>query len=157
MSIKAQLKKYMEVVNSIEIFNEEDRQTLEETIEEFLEYPDDPVDIMITEYDEDKIMGFALFGTVPLTKRCWDIYWIVVSKEYQGRGVGKKLVGILERIIKDRDPNSVIKVETSTKKEYSHARNLYKRLGYIEGGRIPEFYSEHDDLIVFYKKLADSK
>jgi len=100
------------------------------------------------------VVGFVIFGRIPLTVDGWDIYWLAVDKAYQGKGIGKKLLKDVEEHILKEDPQANIRVETSTLKEYAHARNLYYKAGFQEVGRIKDFYASGDDVIIFYKQIA---
>jgi hypothetical protein len=46
-----------------------------------------------------------------------------------------------------------VRVETSQTESYGAARNLYDRLGYPQAARLPAFYRQGDDLIIYYKVL----
>ena len=94
-----------------------------------------------------------IFGKTPLTGSTWDVYWIVVDKDLQGQGVGKKLIGRVEQYLRDKDGFATIRLETSSRKEYWGARKFYVKLGFKESGRIPDFYAVGDGLVTFYKKV----
>lgn len=102
--------------------------------------------------DGDSIIGFIIFGRTPLTEFSWDIYWLIVNNDQQRKGIGRKLVKECEDFILRNENKAILRVETSTKKEFAHARNLYIKQNFKEAGRIPNFYREADDLIVYYKE-----
>ncbi|MFH1771889.1 MAG: GNAT family N-acetyltransferase [Candidatus Omnitrophota bacterium] len=110
--------------------------------------------ILIDEADKEIVKGFIIFGRTPLTEFCWDFYWLAVSSNFQGKGTGKKLLEKAEDFILRKNKQAVIRVETSARKEYAHARNLYVRRGFKEAGRIHGFYSIKDDLVIFYKEFG---
>jgi len=43
-------------------------------------------------YEDDRLVGFALYGPTPCTVGTWDLYWIVVDPAAQRSGLGKLLV-----------------------------------------------------------------
>ena len=40
-----------------------------------------------------ELIGYAAWGRVPLTRRSFDLYWIVVAPTAQGQGVGRRCCG----------------------------------------------------------------
>jgi len=141
---------YLEIAQSTDVFAPEELDILDEVLVECenpkLDY------LLIDDKDEEgKILGFLIFGRTPLTEFCWDVYWLCVHKGSQCKGVGRKLLKKVQEHILERHDYAVLRVETSTRKEYAHARNLYLKKGYLEVGRIPNFYRKDDDLIIFSK------
>ncbi|MFH1783316.1 MAG: N-acetyltransferase [bacterium] len=120
----------------------------------YRDYTDNPLTNynIFYEFVGESVVGFAIFGKTPLTEYGWDIYWIVVEKGFQGHGIGRKLLGSVESYINSKQEKAVMRVETSARMEYTHARKLYTKQGFKQVGIIPDFYSEGDDLIVFYKE-----
>ena len=109
---------------------------------------------VLEETVHDVPAGFIIFGKTPLTQFCWDVYWLVVSPEFQRKGVGKKLLSrVLDHLVMTGE-KIIVRVETSTRKEYANARNFYVKMGFVEAGRIKDFYSREDDLIVFCRYLS---
>lgn len=112
--------------------------------------------VLLTEKEDQKVIGFVIFGRIPITICGWDVYWLVVERDHQGKGIGKKLLKRVEDHILKEFNKCNIRVETSTRKEYAHARNLYLKTGFQEIGRITDFYDQGDDVIVFYKRIVFS-
>ena len=73
-------------------------------------------------------------------------------KNFQGSGIGKKMMSFIEDKLKG-EGNRILIVETSGKAEYELTRAFYVKCNYIKQATIPEFYAEGDDKIVFWKKL----
>lgn len=101
------------------------------------------------------VSGYVCYGPTPLTEGTWDVYWIAVSREGRGRGVGSALSGAAEGKIREASGRLVI-VETSSKPEYENTRRFYVSKGYEEAGRIGDFYAPGDDLVIFKKQLSCS-
>ena len=99
------------------------------------------------------VAGYICFGRTPMTEATWDLYWVVTHAEARGRGIAGSLIRAMERELVRRRANA-IRVETSQKESHEAARRLYDRLGYPEHARVPDFYREGDDLIVYYKVLG---
>jgi ribosomal protein S18 acetylase RimI-like enzyme len=52
-----------------------------------------------------------------------------------------------------RSDKAVIRVETAGRSDYDGQRHFYERAAYRECGRIPNFYSEGDDLVLYCKEI----
>ncbi|MFH1093020.1 MAG: N-acetyltransferase [Candidatus Omnitrophota bacterium] len=152
--MKYEINNYLDITRNTEVFTEGELDTLKEVLED-LKHNKKTSYNLIKEEVEDKLVGFALFGRTPLTEFTWDIYWLIVDKSFQGRGIGKLLLVKIEEFIREKMPRAAIKLETSTRKKYSAARGLYKRFKFQEAGNLPNFYSEGDDMIIFYKEISD--
>lgn len=97
--------------------------------------------------------GFACFGPIACTKGSWDLYWIVVAKEAQGEGLGKRLMRESEERVRAAGGRAVY-VETSSQEKYLPTRRFYAACGYEEAARLKDFYDVGDDKVVYVKRLA---
>lgn len=77
---------------------------------------------------------------------------IAVAPSEQGRGVGASLVQALEQTLKDKGARVLI-ADTSGAEPFMSTREFYRKQGYTEVGRIPEFWAAGDDKVVFWKAL----
>jgi len=89
-----------------------------------------------------------------MTESSFDLYWIVVDSQEQGKGVGTALLRQMEEAILRKFPRARIRVETAGKGEYDYQRRFYLSRQFQEAGRIPDFYSPGDDLVIFWKELG---
>ena len=69
------------------------------------------------------------------------------------RWAGGALVADMERAIAAAGGRRV-RVETSVEEAYGAARSFYQRQGYLEVGRIPDFYKPGDDLLTLCKQIG---
>ncbi len=104
-------------------------------------------------YEDDRLIGFTLYGRTPCTVATWDLYWIVVDPTAQRGGIGRQLMTAAEQDIAGRAGRLIV-VETSSRNDYGPTRRFYESLRYDRAARIPEYYAPDDDLIV-YTKLLD--
>lgn len=98
------------------------------------------------------IAGYACYGPTPLTEGVFDLYWIAVHPEAQGRGIGRELIGYAENDIRSRGGRMLL-IETSSREGYDATIGFYKRANYELAARIKNFYSVGDDKLVFLKEL----
>jgi GNAT superfamily N-acetyltransferase len=124
----------------------------EELIDSYL---DDPVGsgyhILVAEVDST-VEGYICYGPTPLTEGTWDIYWVAVSQEKQGQGIGSALMKSVEKeIVKAKGRLAII--ETSSTSAYEKTRNFHLSQGYEVICRIPDFYTPGDDKLILQKRL----
>lgn len=106
-------------------------------------------------YQDEVLVGFAAFGTVPCTVGTWDLYWIAVDPALHGSGIGRTLMAHCESTIV-AEGGRLIVVETSSRTDYGPTRAFYERLGYRADATIPDYYAPGDGLVVYTKSLAPS-
>ena len=82
----------------------------------------------------------------------FELMWIGVGEEEQGRGAGKLLLLDAEDHAR-RNGGRLMLVCTSSQPATERARAFYERRGYAQCGRIPNFYAEGDDKVIFVKQL----
>jgi len=112
--------------------------------------------LVVVENESSKIVGFMSYGPTPLTEGTYDLYWMAVSREEQGRGYGKELVRWLEKKVKDAAGRMIL-IETSSQPKYESTRRFYLGLDYQEVSRIPDFYKPGDDRITYVKYFGSKE
>jgi ribosomal protein S18 acetylase RimI-like enzyme len=100
-----------------------------------------------------QLVGYCVWGAVPLTKRSYDLYWIAVAPEAQGLGLGRQLLHLAELAVAKLGGGRLY-IETSSRAAYSRTRRFYRAAGYEQGARLPHFYAADDHKLVFYKAIA---
>ena len=111
----------------------------------------DAYSFVVAEADGTAI-GYACYGSAPLTDRVFDLYWIVVHPEHQGRTVGRALLDAVEAAVRAEDARLLL-IETDSKSEYEATRRFYARQGYREVARVHDYYRAGDDKIVYEKRF----
>ncbi|WP_161878032.1 GNAT family N-acetyltransferase [Alkalibacterium sp. MB6] len=99
-------------------------ESVDECLKEASEYPEwQPVAI----YSDDKVVGFAMYGSFGPNKDTW-IDRIIIDKQYQGRGIGKAAMRqLIDRVSKTYD---VTVIYLSLVEENEAAAHLYHQLGF---------------------------
>lgn len=108
--------------------------------------------LSFTALHEQRPVGWICYGATACTLGTWDIYWIAVAPDLQGRGVGKLLVRHAEEDIHRRRGRITV-IETSGLPLYAATQGFYLRLGYRESARLKDFYGTGDDKIIYLKNL----
>jgi len=124
----------------------------EEVIDSYLDNPSrSGYHIQVAEA-ETRVAGYVCYGPAPLTEGTWDLYWVAVSAEKQGEGIGHVLMTFAEDEMRSAGGRHII-IETSSKLGYEKTRRFYLSQGYEIVGRIPDFYAPGDDKLILQKRL----
>ncbi|MBN1307407.1 MAG: GNAT family N-acetyltransferase [Chitinispirillaceae bacterium] len=97
-------------------------------------------------------IGYTCFGPIACTVASYDLFWIVVAKQYNGIKIGSALMVETENQIRTMGGKRVY-IETSSRSDYGAARRFYQRHGYAVEATIKNFYNDNDDMVVFSKEL----
>jgi len=103
-----------------------------------------------------ELVGYCAYGRVPLTRRSFDLYWIVVARGYQGRGIGLGLLALAERAVERRGGGGLY-IETSSRRVYDRTRRFYLRAGYAQVATLRNFYAPRDHKVVFCKAIRAAR
>jgi ribosomal protein S18 acetylase RimI-like enzyme len=125
----------------------------EEVIDSYLGNPHGSGYYALVAEADSAISGYICYGPAPLTEGSWDIYWLAVSADRQGKGTGGTLLAHAEGKIREAQ-GRLIFIETSSKAGYEKTRHFYLSHGYEVIGRLPDFYAPGDDKLILRKRLA---
>lgn len=99
-----------------------------------------------------RAQGFAYFAQASMTDGTWYVWWIAVSKDAQGAGIGTALMRHVEAEIARRRGRQLL-IETSSLPHYELTRRFYLKHGYRQVAVLPDYYAEGDDMVVFGKRF----
>lgn len=104
-------------------------------------------------FDGDALVGYACYGPTPGTDGTFDLYWIAVHPAAQAAGEGTRLLGEVERRLRDRGGRLLV-AETSSRGEYEPTRRFYLARGYREVARVADYYAPADHRVIYAKRLT---
>jgi ribosomal protein S18 acetylase RimI-like enzyme len=139
-------------------FNDVEVETALELVDEALKDGEEKSGYLfaiLVEGRDAPVLGYACYGPVPLTEGVYDLYWIVVDPEVQGKGLGKRILGRVERDVVQRGGRMLL-IETSSQESYGATIRFYERSGYHLEARVRDFYKMGDDKLIFKKELAQN-
>ena len=99
-----------------------------------------------------RLAAYACFGPIPCTASSYDLYWIAVHPDFQGKGLGRRLLMEVERRVKAAG-GSRIYVDTSQRVQYASTRAFYESLGYRLEAVLKDFYAIGDGKTIYCKSL----
>jgi Acetyltransferase (GNAT) family. len=119
-----EIEPYVEMAMRTHVFWSQEVEVLKEVLLDRKNNPTTSYTVFNERDEADRMLGFVIFGRAPITRFSWDIYWLVVDKEIQGKGIGKKLLQRVEKYVLEKDTKAILRVETSSKTEFGVARNF---------------------------------
>jgi ribosomal protein S18 acetylase RimI-like enzyme len=102
---------------------------------------------------KNRVVGYACYGPIPCTQKSYDLYWIAVSEELRGQGIGSRLLVEAEKAIL-RLGGERVYIETSSRPDYGPTRRFYERSGYRLASRLDDFYAPGDAKLTWEKNIA---
>ena len=96
------------------------------------------------------IAGYVCFGQIPCTIGSYDIYWIVVSPQFQRRGLGRWLMTLAEKQVAEKGGRKIF-IDTSGRPEYASTRDFYRNCGYRIVAELDDFYAPNDSKVIYSK------
>jgi predicted N-acetyltransferase YhbS len=134
------------------VFSDVECRTALAMVEEGLANPHDAHAYQLLAAEEDGgVVGYACFGSVPLTAGAYDLYWLAVAPGRRGRGIGRALVARTEEMVAAQGGRLVV-AETSGRAAYDATRRFYAGLArWEEAARIRDFYAPGDDKVVYVR------
>jgi ribosomal protein S18 acetylase RimI-like enzyme len=98
------------------------------------------------------IVGFAYFAPAAMTDRTWSLWWIVVDRGLQARGIGGELLRYVEAAVRAAAGRQLL-IETSSLPKYELTRRFYLKYGYSQTAVVKDYYAEGDDMLFFCKRM----
>ncbi len=144
-----------QILEETAVFREDEVAVALEVLDAYLDHPGQDYTAVGAFSHDGKLLGYACYGPTPCTLGTWDLYWIAVSPETQRTGVGTTLLQEVERRLA-RESARLVLIETSSQPIYDKTRRFYLRQGYPEVARVPDFYSEGDDRVIYAKRIHPS-
>jgi ribosomal protein S18 acetylase RimI-like enzyme len=97
--------------------------------------------------------GWVYFSPEAKADGVWELWWIGVDPTRQGQGIGDDSLRFVEDRVRDAGGRLLL-ISTSSLPLLERTRRFYAKRGYAECGRIPDYYADGDDKVVFVKRVA---
>jgi ribosomal protein S18 acetylase RimI-like enzyme len=103
--------------------------------------------------DQDQAVGYICYGPAPMTRGTFDLYWIVVDPDFQGKGIGSRLLFFLDEVVREMGGRMIL-ADASSIPQYEKTQKFYLRNGFQEVARVADYYYPGNDRITFCKRIA---
>jgi GNAT superfamily N-acetyltransferase len=100
-----------------------------------------------------RLIAYSCYGPIPCTASSYDLYWIAVHPDFQGRGIGRRMLVETERLIKQAGGTRIY-VDTSQRVQYASTRAFYENCGYRLESVLTDFYSQGEGKVIYCKSLV---
>jgi ribosomal protein S18 acetylase RimI-like enzyme len=144
-----------EIARRAKVFTAEEERTIFELFDEYLQAPDSGYAFLSAKIGR-QLVGFACWGSTPLTQGTYDLYWICADPDRHRLGVGRQLFEAVERSVRSRSGRLIV-IETGGEKPFLPAVRFYRRMGCRQVARIGDFYAPGEDLLIFVKYLTPGR
>ncbi|MEM8782516.1 MAG: GNAT family N-acetyltransferase [Planctomycetota bacterium] len=104
----------------------------------------------VLEQDRE-LVGVAYAEPERMTDRVWNLLYIAVRADQQGRGFGTEL---LRGVRRDLASNRRWMVETAAIEEFAPVRRWYEREGFVRVAELPDYYADGVGKTVLMQPLS---
>jgi len=101
------------------------------------------------------LVAYACYGPIEGTQGSFDLFWIAVAPEEQGKGLGPQVLARAETAMRKAGAKRIY-VDTSSSDRYAPTRGFYQRMGFEEEARLPDFYAPGDSKVIYVKDVSAS-
>lgn len=115
--------------------------------------PEESITCLVEDADDGPgLASVVLYRSEEAADRVFDLTMIAVRPDLQGSGRGAALMRHAEDDLRERGQRLLV-VRTSGTAQYDRTRAFYRRLGYTEHTRVPDYWTDGDDLVLFTTRL----
>lgn len=104
-------------------------------------------------HEAHQIKAAAYYAPETFADGVWNLYFIGVLANQQGKGHGSAILKHVEQELTNEGQRILI-IETSGLDGFELTRKFYDQHGYTVEARIRDYYQEGEDKVVFWKKLS---
>jgi len=141
------------IASRVAVFSAEETGAVDELLDLYFTDHEQDEFLFISALDDGRVAGFACYGRIALTARNYELNWIATDPTAGRRGVAAALLDEVERVAIAAGARYV-NLETSATPPYAPARAFYARHGYQIVARIPDFYADGDEMLMYRKAVT---
>lgn len=98
-------------------------------------------------------VGVAYFAPKAFTDRVWELLMIAVDAPRHRQGIGSRMLLAVEEAVR-ASGGRLLLIETSDQSGFERTRQFYRKHGYAEVARIPDYFADGDGKASFVKRLT---
>jgi len=150
------IREFEQIASDSGAYKDIELEILKETLVTADEHPGDPFHLVEVR-DGRLLAGFALFSKAQNTDFTYDGGALCVDRGYRDKGIGQRLVELLEEELLKLDSAPILRFETSLKKKEAMGKGLLESCGFALIGHIADFYGAGDDYYIYARHLVPSE
>jgi D-alanine-D-alanine ligase len=100
-----------------------------------------------------RLVGYSCYGPATLTESGYDLYWIVVAPDQQGRGLGREILQRTEQVMRAKG-GRLLWADTSGQPLYAPTCAFYEGTGFLKAAELPDFYKDGDAKFIYVKDVT---
>lgn len=150
------IREYEQLAADSGAYKDIELEILKETLLAAEERPGDPFR-MVEVRDGRLLAGFAIFCKASNTDFTYDGIALCVDSSYRDKGIGPRLVELLEEELRKLERAPILRFETSRKKEEAMGKGLLPSCGFALIGHIADFYGAGDDYYIYARHLGPAE
>jgi ribosomal protein S18 acetylase RimI-like enzyme len=147
------IREYEQIASDSGAYKDIELEILKETLVTTDEHPGDPFHLVEVR-DGRVLAGFAVFSKASNTEFTYDDIAFCVEGGYRDKGIGQRLIELVEEELLKLDKAPILRFETSLKKEEAMGKGLLESCGFALIGHIADFYGPGDDYYIYARHLA---
>jgi GNAT superfamily N-acetyltransferase len=151
--VPGDLERVRELLTATGYFYTAEVKVALELLEDRIEYGAESEYFFLFAEERGRLAGYTCYGPISCTASSFDLFWIAVRPDLQGRGLGRLLLEESERLAAAAGATRIY-AETSTRPLYDSTRAFYERCGYALGSVLEDFYAPGDGKATYVKVLA---
>ncbi|MGD1864809.1 MAG: GNAT family N-acetyltransferase [Phormidesmis sp.] len=141
----------MSVAKSIELFEPAELETVREMFADYYNGTDKTEEFWLVYEIDAGTVGAAYCAPERMTNGTWNLLFIGIRPEHQGKGYGSAMVRYVEQMLVEKGSHLLL-VETLA--DFENTRAFYKKCGYEEDAHIRDFYEVGADKVIYRKALG---
>jgi ribosomal protein S18 acetylase RimI-like enzyme len=150
------IQEYEQLVLETEAFRDIEMAILKEALLAAKTRPDAPTGTV--EVRDGRILaGFGVVERAAGTDFTFEVLALVIDRGYAGKGIGEKLIELLEEAVLAKEDSAILRFETSDRKIEAMGKGLLPSCGYSLIGHIADFYEKGDGYYMYARHLARPK
>lgn len=146
----------VDILERVSVFKPHEVKVALELIDEYLARGEESGYCCLVARAHDRPAGYVCFGPTPMADSVFDLYWIVADPRPGPCGIGSFLLQAVERLVVARGARMMV-IETASNPLYRKTISFYRKHGYREEGRVPDFYANSDDKIILVKRFSNRR
>lgn len=141
----------MAVADSIDLFGPEELADLKSMLTDYFNGNQPSEEFWLVNENDAGTFGAAYCAPERMTNGTWNLLFIGIRPESQGKGYGSTMMTHIEQMLIEKGAHLLL-VETLA--EFDRTRAFYNRCGYEKEAQIRDFYDVGADKVIYRKALS---